>query len=575
MAPETGRFRLAAPIRPGPDRPGPDGVLLLRARRPDRRGDRRARRRDAAARRRAKSWWRAAPASTTRWPAPAREIPSRSPTRAPTPPSRTSPAPLPTVTPHGDAAGDHQAGVTAAGDDPAVPLTVRARPGERPLIRFPEHGRPGERPQWVFHGGEGARLVLDGLFVSGGDIVLPGPVRARQDRRLHLRPRHARARRHRPATRTRPRAGGGARRPRTSREPVLTVGQSVDGRALLPTRLWIEPAPHRPGQPPGQWPSPPDAVRCLEIDRSILGPIRTRSGGLAERVVVTDSILQGFRTSAEATCTAADVFDPVLLYDQLSPGRATGGTAPRAAQPVVRAHLAVSGQRHPAGGPQAAARHPGTARERTAGAGAGAERGHRPRRLPPRPLGRGAAQPAGAGPARPGGRAARLAQPAAARRRLPAGARPGGLRGRRGDRAPEPGHRARPGDRPAGCTRPTASCTASPSPTTGKTAASATARRRRAAGCRAQFNSALAERRRGAVHQHRLRASRLRAAPRHRRPGDRRPARRAASLLAGSSTGAQLGAFPAQAGPARERALRVKYNEYLPLGLVPAIVHVT
>jgi len=30
-----------------------------------------------------------------------------------------------------------------------------------------------------------------------------------------------------------------------------------------------------------------------------------------------------------------------------------------------------------------------------------------------------------------------------------------------------------------------------------------------------------------------------------------------------------------QAGPARERALRVKYDEYLPLGLVPAIVHVT
>jgi len=47
------------------------------------------------------------------------------------------------------------------------------------------------------------------------------------------------------------------------------------------------------------------------------------------------------------------------------------------------------------------------------------------------------------------------------------------------------------------------------------------------------------------------------------------------SLLGGSSTGDQLGAFPAQGGPAKERALRVKYNEYLPLGLVPTIVHVT
>jgi hypothetical protein len=47
------------------------------------------------------------------------------------------------------------------------------------------------------------------------------------------------------------------------------------------------------------------------------------------------------------------------------------------------------------------------------------------------------------------------------------------------------------------------------------------------------------------------------------------------SLLAGSSAAAQLGAFPAQIVPVKERALRVKYNEYLPLGLVPVIVHVT
>ena len=36
-----------------------------------------------------------------------------------------------------------------------------------------------------------------------------------------------------------------------------------------------------------------------------------------------------------------------------------------------------------------------------------------------------------------------------------------------------------------------------------------------------------------------------------------------------------MGAFPAQIVPVKEHALRVKYNEYLPVGLVPVIVHVT
>src|SRR6202012_4837274 len=95
-------------------------------------------------------------------------------------------------------------------------------------------------------------------------------------------------------------------------------GRPVDGGALRPPRVWTDPAPQRPGRPPG----PPDVVRCLEIDRSVVGPVRTRGGGLAERVVITDSIVQGGRPSARAACAAADVFDPALLYDQLSPGRA-------------------------------------------------------------------------------------------------------------------------------------------------------------------------------------------------------------------------------------------------------------
>jgi hypothetical protein len=109
------------------------------------------------------------------------------------------------------------------------------------------------------------------------------------------------------------------------------LARSVDGRALVPTRVWIEAAS-------AQSAGPPAVVRCLEVDHSILGPVRTRSGGLAEEVVVTDSIIQGFRTTAGPEFTAADVFDPVLLYGQLSPGRVVPGN-PRADQNPLSAFL--------------------------------------------------------------------------------------------------------------------------------------------------------------------------------------------------------------------------------------------
>ena len=99
----------------------------------------------------------------------------------------------------------------------------------------------------------------------------------------------------------------------------------------------------------------------------------------------------------------------------------------------------------------------------------------------------------------------------------------------------------------------------------------ATAGSRAAAG----LQLGLAEQRRGAVHQYRLRAIRgtgSSSTPPTGRSSGGPPGR---TLLAGSSAGAQLGVFPAQGGPGRERALRVKYNEYLPFGLVPVIVHVT
>jgi hypothetical protein len=48
-----------------------------------------------------------------------------------------------------------------------------------------------------------------------------------------------------------------------------------------------------------------------------------------------------------------------------------------------------------------------------------------------------------------------------------------------------------------------------------------------------------------------------------------------ASISAGAETGSEMGAFSADLNPLREQGLLVKYAEYMPLGLMPVIVHVT
>jgi hypothetical protein len=482
---------------------------------------------------------------------------------------------------------------------PAPPLTVRARPGERPLIRLGGHGhgrghgrgREAERPQWVFTGGPGARLVLDGLFVSGGDIVLrgsfdhvkivgctfdPGTLAAGEVPGVPSAGVPDMAARRR-------RAAGGA-----ARAPVLAVGQSVDGRALLPTRVWIEPAPRPPGQSAGRPPMPPDIVRCLEIDHSVLGPVRTRGGGLAEQVMITDSILQGFRPSAQAALTAADIFDPPLLYDQLSPGRATPEQARAQANPLSAFLWRSAGAgispavrrelRH-------AAEPPVTARAALAGAlndviGRAADR---PERWAGVPLG---------------------PQTRALLERAPAGEDPGGRGLSRADREARSWlgrlllEDAYPlALAPAACALAAATVQLNRVTILGRVIA----RRLQAtdslldgftvaddiedggfrfsaarAGGRLprQFNSvALSV---GAA----LFTSTAFGQPGYAQlldTADRAivagPSGR--TLLAGSSAGGQIGAFPAQAVPVKERALRVEYDEYLPLGVVPVIVHVT
>jgi hypothetical protein len=180
----------------------------------------------------------------------------------------------------------------------AGPLTIRARPGQRPVVRLAEHA-----PPWVFTDGDGARLILDGLYVSGGDIVLRGSFDHVKITGCTLDPGTADP-------------GLGVHGERRAGPWATALARSADGRALAPTRLWLEAAP-------GPQAGTPAVIGCLEVERSVLGPIRSRNGGLAENVVITDSIVQGFRTSLGPAFAADDLFDPVFAYEQLSPGRST------------------------------------------------------------------------------------------------------------------------------------------------------------------------------------------------------------------------------------------------------------
>jgi hypothetical protein len=48
-----------------------------------------------------------------------------------------------------------------------------------------------------------------------------------------------------------------------------------------------------------------------------------------------------------------------------------------------------------------------------------------------------------------------------------------------------------------------------------------------------------------------------------------------ASILEGAEDGSEMGAFACEKNAIKERSLRIKYEEYMPLGLVPVIVYVT
>jgi hypothetical protein len=48
-----------------------------------------------------------------------------------------------------------------------------------------------------------------------------------------------------------------------------------------------------------------------------------------------------------------------------------------------------------------------------------------------------------------------------------------------------------------------------------------------------------------------------------------------ATLRSGADSGSEIGAYSGDYGTVKEQALLIKYQEYLPLGLDPVVIHVT
>lgn len=140
-------------------------------------------------------------------------------------------------------------------------VTVSTENTKRALIRT----QP-QVAEWAFTGNDtGSTLVLDGLFISGTDIVLKGVFDTVTLRCCTLDPG-------------------------TQVDSAGTLGKAVDGRSLVPSHLFIE-----------------AEINQLIIDRCILGPIATRLKGEVQTVEAGDSIIQGLGTNLAINLTSGQV----------------------------------------------------------------------------------------------------------------------------------------------------------------------------------------------------------------------------------------------------------------------------
>jgi len=162
-------------------------------------------------------------------------------------------------------------------------LTLQAGSAERPLLRL-------DQKDWVITGTTNCTLVLDGIFVSGGqDIILRGNFSAVTLTCCTLDPGSA--------------AASGVFANPGGSPPAGLFQMSADGRDLRPTRLWIE-----------------GTIATLTIDRCVLGPIRTRDAGNVETTSITNTTLQAIRMAALGAIAASEVRDVARLERQLQLG---------------------------------------------------------------------------------------------------------------------------------------------------------------------------------------------------------------------------------------------------------------
>jgi hypothetical protein len=179
-------------------------------------------------------------------------------------------------------------------------VLVQAAPFNRPVLRFPNAASDGNGLWTLTGSGEGSVLVLDGLLVSGADILLAGTFDSVTLSCCTLDPGNA---------------GTGA-----------VFAQSVDARNLAPTRLWIE-----------------ADVETLTLDRCVMGPVRTRNGGSVQTLAANDSIIQGIRTSDPTQpLTLDDIQDPTDLARALRPQTATPAPIPSPMLAFLRGQLSAT-----------------------------------------------------------------------------------------------------------------------------------------------------------------------------------------------------------------------------------------
>ena len=120
---------------------------------------------------------------------------------------------------------------------------------------------------------------MDGLFISGQDIVLSGEFASVTLTCCTLDPGSA--------------GPGDIFAGASSSPPASLFLQAADGRELVPTRLWVE-----------------AQIGTLTADRCVLGPIRTRAGGVIETVTISNSIVQAIRSAGIGAFSPQDVKDP-------------------------------------------------------------------------------------------------------------------------------------------------------------------------------------------------------------------------------------------------------------------------